>query len=90
VAVYFLRSKNIFRSNGSRVTRAAAYRAGERICNEGTSEVFDHSSRDDISRKETVVPTGLAARADMNWAQDRSTLWNAAAPPWKGHTRDVA
>jgi MobA/MobL family len=78
MAVYFLRSKHISRSNGSRVTRAAAYRAGERIRNEGTSEVFDFSSRRDVSYKEIVLPADLAGRADMAWTQDRSTLWNAA------------
>ena len=78
MAVYFLRSKHISRSNGSRVTRAAAYRAGERIRNEGTSEVFDYSSRRDVAYKEIVLPADLAGRAEMAWAQDRSTLWNAA------------
>jgi hypothetical protein len=78
VAVYFLRSKHISRSNGSRATRAAAYRAGERIRNEATSEVFDHSSRRDISYKEVVLPADLTGRADMAWTQDRSILWNAA------------
>lgn len=60
MAVCFLRSKHISRSNGSRVTRAAAYRAGERIRNEGTSEVFDRSSRRDVSYKEIVLPADLA------------------------------
>jgi hypothetical protein len=78
MAVYFLRSKHISRSNGSRVTRAAAYRAGERIRNEGTGEVFDFSSRRDVPYKEIVLPADLAGRADMAWTQDRSTLWNAA------------
>ena len=78
MAVYFLRSKHISRSNGSRVTRAAAYRAGERIRNEGTSEVFDFSFRGDVSYKEIILPADLAGRADMAWTQDRSTLWNAA------------
>ena len=78
MAVYFLRSKHISRSNGSRVTRAAAYRAGERIRNEGTGEVFDFSSRRDVPYKEVVLPVNLAGQADMAWTQDRSTLWNAA------------
>ncbi|HEY6620349.1 MAG TPA: MobA/MobL family protein [Steroidobacteraceae bacterium] len=78
MAVYFLRSKHISRSNGSRVTRAAAYRAGERIRNEATSEVFDFSSRRDIPYKEIVLPADLVDRVDMAWTQDRGTLWNAA------------
>ena len=78
MAVYFLRSKHISRSNGSRVTRAAAFRAGERIRHEATSEVFDFSSRRGIPYKEIVLPAELAGRPDMAWTQDRSTRWNAA------------
>ncbi len=81
MAVYFLRSKHISRSNGSRVTRAAAYRAGERIRNERTSEVFDYSTRRDISYKDIVLPADLSGRADMAWARDRGTLWTAPKPP---------
>jgi hypothetical protein len=78
MAVYFLRSKHISRGNGSRVTRASAYRAGERIADERTSEVYDHSDRRDVVHKEVVVPADLTGRADMAWTQDRSVLWNAA------------
>lgn len=78
MAVYFLRCKHISRGKGARVTRAAAYRAGERIRDERTSEVYDHSDRTDVAYKEVVLPTDLAGRDDMTWTQDRSTLWNAA------------
>jgi MobA/MobL family len=78
MAVYFLRCKHLSRGKGARVTRAAAYRAGERIRDERTSEVYDHSDRDDVAYKEVVLPTDLAGREDMAWTQDRATLWNAA------------
>jgi hypothetical protein len=78
MAVYFLRCKHLSRGKGARVTQAAAYRAGERIRDERTSEVYDHSDRDDIAYKEVVLPTDLAGREDMAWTQDRATLWNAA------------
>jgi hypothetical protein len=78
MAVYFLRSKHVSRGNGSRVTRAAAYRAGERIRDERTSEVYDHSDRCDIAYKEVILPAGLESQPDMAWTQDRATLWNAA------------
>ena len=78
MAVYFLRCKHLSRGKGARATRAAAYRAGERIRDERTSEVYDHSDRDDVAYKEVVLPTDLAGRDDMTWTQDRSTLWNAA------------
>jgi MobA/MobL family len=78
MAKYFLRSKHISRAKGARVTRAAAYRAGERIRDERTSEVDDHSDRLDVVYKEIAVPTAFEGREDMSWTQDRSTLWNAA------------
>jgi hypothetical protein len=78
MASYFLRVKHISRGKGACVTRAAAYRAGERIRDERTSEVYNHSNREDVASKEIVLPSELANRADMSWARDRSTLWNAA------------
>jgi hypothetical protein len=78
MATYFLRSTHISRSKGSRVTRAAAYRAGERIRDERTSEVYDYADRSDVAYKEVILPAELAGRPDMAWTQDRSTLWNAA------------
>ena len=78
MASYFLRVKHISRGKGARVTRAAAYRAGERIRDERTSEVYNYSNRSDVTHKEIVLPSQLAERDDMGWARDRSTLWNAA------------
>jgi hypothetical protein len=77
MATYFFRAKHISRGKGARATKAAAYRAGERIRDERTSEVYDYSDRRDIPYKEVVVPSDLAGRADMAWTQDRTTLWNA-------------
>jgi hypothetical protein len=78
MAVYFLRARHISRGKGGRVTHAAAYRAGERILDERTSETHDFSDRRDIPFKEVLLPADLAGRPDMAWTQDRSTLWNAA------------
>src|SRR2546430_10758962 len=33
---------------------------------------------EDVAHKEIVLPSHLAESADMEWAQNRSTLWNAA------------
>jgi hypothetical protein len=76
VAVYFLNMKTFGRSNGSSATSAIAYRAGERIRDERSGKVFDHSSRTDVMHKEIVLPERLAD-TDMSWARDRETLWNA-------------
>ncbi|MGH8137641.1 MAG: MobA/MobL family protein [Steroidobacteraceae bacterium] len=78
MAKYFLLVKVISRGKGSRVTRAAAYRAGERIRDERTSESYNYSNRRDVVHKEILLPSRFAGRVDMRWARDRSTLWNAA------------
>lgn len=77
MALYLLRAKHISRGTGALVTRAAAYRSGERIRDERTNKVFDFSSRNDVAYKEVVLPAQLAGRADMDWTQNRATLWNA-------------
>ena len=78
MATYFLRAKHVSRGKGARVTRAAAYRAGECIRDERTGEVHNYSDRRDVAYKEVVLPADLTGRPDMAWTQDRSTLWNAA------------
>jgi MobA/MobL family len=81
VAIYYLGVKSFGRSagtGGSISTSAAAYRSGERIRDERTGRVYDHSYRRDIEHKEILLPSGMSdavSRAD--WARDRSQLWNA-------------
>jgi ATP-dependent exoDNAse (exonuclease V) alpha subunit len=77
MAIYYLNIKTLGRGAGARATSAAAYRAGERIRDERTGAVFDHSQRTDVMSKEIVLPSKLAATA-MNWICDRSSLWTAA------------
>jgi hypothetical protein len=78
MANYFLHVKIFARGKGSKATKAAAYRAGERIRDERTSAVYNYTSRTDVAHAEIVLPTEYADQADMEWALDRSTLWNAA------------
>jgi hypothetical protein len=78
MANYFLHVKIFGRGKGSKVTKAAAYRAGERILHERTSTVHDYTDRTDVAHAEIVLPTEYADQVDMDWALDRSTLWNAA------------
>jgi hypothetical protein len=78
MASYFLHVKTFARGQGSKVTKAAAYRAGERIRDERTSAVYDHTGRTDVAHAEIVLPSACADRVDMEWALDRSRLWNAA------------
>jgi hypothetical protein len=78
VAKYFLLVKVFSRAKGSRVTRAAAYRAGERIRDERTSESYNYSDRKDIIHSEIILPEGIAQSPDIEWARNRAKLWNAA------------
>jgi ATP-dependent exoDNAse (exonuclease V) alpha subunit len=77
MAVYFLNLKTFGRSSGSSAVSAAAYRAGERIRDERTGRIYDHSDRQDVLHKEILLPSEFA-NDDMSWAKERGTLWNAA------------
>jgi len=82
VAIYYLGMKTFGRNGGNRgirATSAAAYRAGERIRDERTGQVYDHQKRRDVLHREIVLPARLAqAGRELDWARNRSTLWNAA------------
>jgi ATP-dependent exoDNAse (exonuclease V) alpha subunit len=77
MAIYFLNLKTFGRSSGSSAVSAAAYRAGERIRDERSGRLYDHSDRQDVLHKEIILPDKFAAD-DMTWATERSALWNAA------------
>jgi len=77
MAVYFLNLKTFGRSDGSSAPSAAAYRAGERIRDERTGKIYDHSYRQDVMHKEILLPSRFDQDA-LEWASDRSRLWNAA------------
>jgi hypothetical protein len=66
MASYFLRVRTLGRKSGARVTRAAAYRAGERIHDERSSDVFDFCSRQDVVHKEIVLAAEFADQQDMS------------------------
>jgi hypothetical protein len=80
VAIYYLGVKSFGRSagtGGSISTSAAAYRSGERIRDERTDRVYDHSHRRDIEHKEILLPSHFAGSgAQLDWARNRSQLWN--------------
>jgi hypothetical protein len=78
MAIYHMDVKTFGRARGGRVTRAAAYRAGERIRDERTREVYNHTDRDDVVHKEIMLPAEFAVNPELDWARDRSILWNAA------------
>ncbi|HEY6456123.1 MAG TPA: MobA/MobL family protein [Steroidobacteraceae bacterium] len=81
MAIYYLGVKSFGRSagtGGSVSTSAAAYRAGERIRDERTDRVYDHSHRRDVQYKEILLPSHFDDMgSQLDWARDRSRLWNA-------------
>jgi hypothetical protein len=79
MAIFFLDIKPVARSSGRTATAAAAYRAGERIRDERTGALYNHSKREDVLHKEIFLPSKVdGPDPRMQWARDRSTLWNAA------------
>jgi ATP-dependent exoDNAse (exonuclease V) alpha subunit len=79
MAIFHLEIKPVARGRGRSATAAAAYRAGERIRDERTGTLYNHSKRDDVLHKEIFLPSRLdRSGAGMEWARDRATLWNAA------------
>jgi hypothetical protein len=79
MAIFRLEITSVGRSTGRTATSAAAYRAGERIRDERTGALYDHSKRADVLHKEIFLPTRLdQLGAAMEWARDRATLWNTA------------
>ena len=79
MAIFHLDIKPVTRSTGRSATSAAAYRAGESIRDERSGNLYNHAGRQDVLHKEILLPTKLeGAGAGVDWARDRSTLWNTA------------
>src|SRR3954453_12814848 len=76
MAIYRLQIESILRGDGHSSVGAAAYRAGERIRDDRTNEVHNHSRRKDVTHSEIVLPGHLAGQ-NMEWALNRASLWNA-------------
>jgi hypothetical protein len=77
MANFHIDIKTVKRSAGQKATAAAAYRAGERIRDERTSKLHNHSHRKDVTHTEIFLPSQLG-ETPMPWARDRASLWNAA------------
>lgn len=89
MAMFRIDIKPIKRSAGQRATSAAAYRAGERIRDERTGIVTNHSRRTDVTHTEIFLPSGFGD-SGMEWARDRASLWNAAEAAEKRRDSRVA
>ncbi len=77
VAIFHLSVKPVSRKGGRSATAAAAYRAGEKIHDLTSDQIFDYTRKRGVEHSEIVLPTS-AAKQDINWARDRQALWNAA------------
>jgi len=77
MAIFFLQINSLSRSTGRRAVAAAAYRAGERLRDERSGELHNHSRRRDVLHTEIFVPAQFAQQA-LPWARDRERLWNSA------------
>jgi ATP-dependent exoDNAse (exonuclease V) alpha subunit len=91
MAIFRLDIRPVARSSGRTATSAAAYRAGERIRDERTGALYNHSKREDVLHKEIFLPSRLdPTDARTEWARDRSTLWNMAEKAEKMSNSRVA
>ena len=89
MAMFRISIESIKRSAGRQATAAAAYCAGERIRDERTGTVHNHSRRNDVTHAEIFLPSRFG-ESPMEWARDRASLWNAAEAAEKRHDSRVA
>jgi len=76
MALFRLQVTSITRGDGHSSVGAAAYRAGERLRDDRTNEVHNHSRRKDVTHSEIMLPGHLAGE-NMDWARNRASLWNS-------------
>ncbi len=77
MALFHLRMQLISRASGRTAPGAAAYRAGERIRDERTGQLYNYSRRGDVTHSEIILPSALEATAP-DWVHQRAALWNGA------------
>ncbi len=76
MAIFRLQVTSITRGDEHSSVGAAAYRAGEKIRDDRTNEVYNHSRRKDVTHSEIMLPGDLAGQ-NMEWARNRASLWNS-------------
>ena len=89
MATFHFHISPIGRSAGRRATASAAYRAGERLRDERSGRLYNHSGRKDVAHTEIFLPSHLKGAADV-WAENRERLWNTAERAEKQSNSRVA
>jgi hypothetical protein len=89
MAIFRMEISSVARSAGRRATSAAAYRSGERIRDERTGELFNHTRRRDVLYTEILLPSQFEGEP-VAWARNRQRLWNTAEHAEKRHNSRVA
>lgn len=85
MAIFHLSAQIIGRAAGRSATAAAAYRAGVRIEDARTGEVFDYARRTGVRESFILAPIDSPA-----WVGDRSMLWNRVEQGEKRKDAQVA
>jgi hypothetical protein len=89
MAIFRMEISSVARSAGRRATAAAAYRSGERIRDERTGDLFNHTRRRDVLHTEILLPSQFESEP-VAWARNRERLWNTAEHAEKRHNSRVA
>ncbi len=77
MAIFRLQVTSITRDGGHGSVAAAAYRAGEKLRDDRTNQLHNHTRRKDVTHSEILLPAHLSGQ-NMDWALNRASLWNSA------------
>jgi ATP-dependent exoDNAse (exonuclease V) alpha subunit len=89
MAFFYLNISSVGRGAGRSAVSSAAYRAGERLREERSGRLRNHSHRRDVVHTEIFVPEQFAGQP-LEWARNRERLWNTADHAEKRHNSRLA
>jgi len=89
MAFFYMNITSVGRGAGRSAVSSAAYRAGERLREERTGRVHNHSRRRDVVHTEIFLPEQFAGQP-LEWARNRERLWNTADHAEKRHNSRLA
>lgn len=74
MAIYHLSTKHVCRASGRSAVAASAYRSATRLTDERIGKIHDYTRKRGVVHSEIILPTG----SEVEWAMNRSALWNTA------------